>query len=211
MELIRISDQKLKIMLTPMDMSHFELDSDSFGEDSAQMHRSFRLLLTEVRRQTDFDADDSHISVQYFPSIEGGCEMFICNLSDADGKKEANDCAIVPAEKSAVELRPYKKRNGSFRKDCAWRFSCLDHLLRACRRLKNCPGVLESSAWRDEGGDYFLVFTILSVSPYSTPDDVEFLLEYAIMESAPHLWVYIREHAAPICIKNAVWQLAELS
>jgi negative regulator of genetic competence, sporulation and motility len=50
MELIRISDSKLKIMLTPMDMRQFELSTDNFYDDSEKMHRSFRLLLDEVRR-----------------------------------------------------------------------------------------------------------------------------------------------------------------
>ena len=138
MELIRISDRKLKIMLTPMDMRHFELNPDRFGEDSAQMHRSFRLLLSEVRRQTDFNADDSHLSVQYFPSREGGCEMFICNLQDADETTPLSLSASPPC----TEIRPYKKRNGGFRRDCAYRLSKLDHLLAVCRRLKNRTCIL---------------------------------------------------------------------
>ena len=48
MELIRISDSKLKIMLTPVDMRQFELNTDNFYDDGEQMHRSFRLLLDEV-------------------------------------------------------------------------------------------------------------------------------------------------------------------
>ena len=44
MELIRISDSKLKIMLTPMDMRQFELSTDNFYDDSEKMHRSFRRL-----------------------------------------------------------------------------------------------------------------------------------------------------------------------
>ena len=48
MELIRISDSKLKIMLTPMDMRQFELSTDNFYDDSEKMHRSFRLLLGAI-------------------------------------------------------------------------------------------------------------------------------------------------------------------
>ena len=87
MELIRISERKLKIMLTPTDMCHFELNDDSFERDSEKMHRAFRLLLDEVRRQTDFSGDERHLSIQYFPSREGGCEMFISQLCH-DGETE---------------------------------------------------------------------------------------------------------------------------
>ena len=211
MELIRISDRKLKIMLTPMDMCHFELNPDSFGEDSAQMHRAFRLLLNEVRRQTDFDADDSRISVQYFPSREGGCEMFISNLQQDSHKHEEKKETDPPISKPCTDLRPYKKRNGSFRRDCAYRFTKLAHLLSACRRLQSNGCICESSVYRDEGGDYFLFLTVFSASPYSTPEEIEFVIEYGSWENASRLRLYIREHAALICSANAIAQMAALA
>ena len=210
MELIRISDRKLKIMLTPLDMRHFELNPERFGEDSAQMHRSFRLLLSEVRRQTDFDADDTHLSVQYFPSREGGCEMFICNLQEGDAQEQPCP-STVPAAKPCTDIRPYKKRNGSFRRDCAYRFVKLEHLLSACRRLEGHSCILESSVWRDEGGDYLLFLLILTSSPYSMPEEIDFLSEYGILENAPQLRLYIREHAAPICSEGAISRMAALA
>ncbi|MBE6601584.1 MAG: adaptor protein MecA [Ruminococcaceae bacterium] len=211
MELIRISDRKLKIMLTPMDMCHFELYPDRFGEDSEGMHRAFRLLLDEVRRQTDFDADDSRISVQYFPSREGGCEMFICNLHAEQENEESRIDAKLPSAKPCTELRPYKKRNGSFRRNCAYRFERLEHLLSACRRLLQNGGITESSVYRDEGGDYLLFVTVLATSPYSTPEELEFVVEYGSIENEPRLRVYIREHATLICPSDAVARMAELA
>jgi negative regulator of genetic competence, sporulation and motility len=106
MELIRISDHKLKIMLTPLDMCHFELNAETFGEDSEKLHGAFRLLLEEIRKQTDFEGDDNHLSVQYFPSREGGCEMFISHLRHEDGtsKKASQRPSLLPAAKSASQL-----------------------------------------------------------------------------------------------------------
>lgn len=205
MELIRISDRKLKIMLTPLDMCHFELNPDRFGEDSAQMHRSFRLLLSEVRKQTDFKADDNHLSVQYFPSRGGGCEMFICNLQDSD------DPPAAPLPPTSCELRPYKRRGGSFRRECAYRIERLDHLLAVCQRLSAHTSVCESSVFRDEGGDYFLFLTVLAASPYTTPEELGFLPEYGTQENASILRIYIREHATVICQENAVRELSLLA
>lgn len=210
MELIRISDRKLKIMLTPMDMCHFELNPESFDEDSAQMHRAFRLLLDEVRRQTDFDADDSRISVQFFPSRGGGCEMFISNLQ-RDKELEPSKKATVPAPRVSTELRPYRRRGGSFRRECAYRFASLGHLLSACRRLLLCGCVSESSAYRDESGDYLLLLTVCSTTPYSTPEELEFVVEYGSLENPSWLRLYILEHAQPICSGNAVDALGALA
>ncbi len=212
MELIRISERKLKIMLTPTDMCHFELDADSFGDNSAQMHRSFRLLLAEIHRQTGFDADDSHLSVQYFPSREGGCEMFISNMqSDGTEDRPLKTAALSPPDKGALQLRPLKKNNGSFRKECAYRFRHLNHLLSVCKRLSQIGYICESAAWKDEKSCYFLFLTLLSSSPFSTPEELDFILEYGSIENAPLLRLYIREHAKSICSENAVERLASLS
>ena len=214
MELIRISDRKLKIMLTATDMCHFDLNVENFGEDSAQMHRAFRRLLNEIRVKTGFEADNNHISVQYFPSREGGCEMFISNLSNDDS--ESGVCSdpafatrIQPRE--GMQIRPFKKHSGSFKKDCAYRFSVLQHLLQACKRLSGVGFIIESIAYRDEKDVYFLFLTIMSPSPFSTPEELDCVVEYGSIENASHLRLYIREHATVICPSNAVEQLSELA
>ena len=205
MELIRISDKKLKIMLTPSDMRHFELNAETFGEDSVQMHRSFQLLLQEVRRQTDFEADERQISVQYFPSRGGGCEMFISRLSGS---------AELSGERSLQkqnELRPLCKRTGSFHKETAFRFTCLANLLAVCRRLSEIGYIGSSTALRSEVGGYYLILGYLSSSPFSLPQELNFIVEYGYTESASHARLYLSEHGSVLCGENAVHQLAPLA
>lgn len=202
MELIRISDRKVKIMLTPTDMSHFELDADNLEQDLHGRQRALRLLLDEVRRQTDFDADEHCLSVQYFPSREGGGEMFISNLAQNDPPPH------YLQEPTKVALQPIRK--GGFRRDCAYRFATLSDLLCACQRLISVGYDAESAVYRDEHGVYFLFLTVLAVSPFSLPPQLEFLVEYGSLENAAILRLYIREHASLIAEPNAVHRLAEL-
>ena len=182
MELIRISSQKLKIMLTPTDMCHFELDNERLGENSADMHRAFRLLLEEVRKQTDFDADDRCISVQYFPSREGGCEMFISDLRGDEPPAHTVARSATPVTKPPLQLQP-AKRGGEFRRDCAYRFDSIDDLLAACRRLLKIGYVCESKAYRDEKSCYFLFLSVTSSSPFSIPEELAFLENYFFVKS----------------------------
>lgn len=214
MELIRINAQKLKIMLTPSDMCHFDLDNENLGEDSARMHRAFRLLFDEIRQQTDFDADDNRLSIQYFPSKEGGCEMFVSRLQE-DGREteEANNVAPLPVRLSreALQLRPQRKNGGSFKRECAYRFGCLSELLYACRRLHMLGFLCESAAYRDERRDYFLILTVFTATPFTTPEELDFLVEYGQIENAAVLRIYIKEHASTICETNAVARLASLA
>jgi negative regulator of genetic competence, sporulation and motility len=205
MELIRISNRKLKIMLTPTDMCHFELNAETFGEDSGKMHRSFRLLLDEIRKQTDFDADDRHISVQYFPSREGGCEMFISRISSADDKP-----AEIISDTTEKDLHPWSKQNG-FQRDCAYRFEDLETLLQLCKRLHSVGYIGESSAYRDHYGVYYLFITIRSSSPLSIPEEWDFITEYGTVEDPVRLKPYVIEYGTLFCNKNAVSVLSSLA
>ena len=208
MELIRISERKLKIMLTPTDMCHFELDTDSFGEDSQQMHHAFRLLLREIRKQTDFEGDDRQIAVQYFPSRKGGCEMFI-SYTPEQGKRASEDCTTAKENRSLLPS-PAPRTTG-FHRDCAYRFERIEHLLSACRRLIQTGYIGESCAFRDDQGRYFLLISFLSSSPFSIPEEWSFLNEYGTLENAAWLRLYISEHGKAVCPVTAVEILSKLA
>ena len=204
MELIRISEGKLKIMLTPTDMRQFELSTDNFYDDSEKMHRSFRLLLDEVKRQSGFEADDHRISVQYFPSREGGCEMFISNLS---GEREKSTCALTPAQ----EIQPVTRTRGSFCRSFAYRFEELGELLAVCQRLLPMDYITASSAYRDDAGRYYLFISTFAASPFATPEELYFVVEYGSIENAAQLRLYLAEHGAVVCAEDAVGTLGAIA
>lgn len=204
MELIRISDSKLKVMLTPMDMRQFELSTDNFYDDSEKMHRSFRLLLDEVKRQSGFEADDHRISVQYFPSREGGCEMFISNLSP---ERESTTCALTPAS----GMQPATRSRGSFCRSFAYRFDGLEELLSVCRRLLPLDYITASSAWRDDAGRYYLILNTFAASPFATPEEFYFVVEYGRLENAAQLRLYLSEHGEVVCAEDAVGTLGAIA
>ena len=204
MELIRISDHKLKIMLTPSDMQHFELNAATFGEDRAEMHRTFRLLLEEIRKQTDFDAEENRISVQYFPSREGGCEMFISRLGAAEDRP-----GLPAARKSARQLRTAV--SAGYTRECVYRFPRIEELLAVCKRLDTLGYTGDSSAMRDTQGAYYLFLTVCAPSPFSIPDELAFLTEYGSIESCSIQKTHLCEHGHGIVLGDAVHRLAELA
>ncbi len=209
MELIRISDHKLKIMLTPTDMRHFELNAATFGEDQAQMHRAFRLLLEEIRRQTDFDADDNRISVQYFPSREGGCEMFISHLPPIEETEEKSGQRL-PCVRETHKCRRRVSTEG-FARECVYRFAGMPELLAVCRRLSALGYEGESRAYRDDMGSYYLFLSVLAPSPFSTPEELSFLVEYGSIESYSVQKTYLCEHGQEITSEDAVHRLGALA
>ena len=208
MELIRISDCKLKIMLTPTDMRHFELNADTFGEDTVQMHRAFRLLLDEIRKQTDFEADDNRISVQYFPSREGGCEMFISNLPPPSYEPEQT--ALCCPIQQGLQLQKIS-RGKSFYKECAYGFESLSSLIGVCARLYGADYIESSNAFFDSAGRYYLILTVMTVSPFIIPKELNFIVEYGSIENATVLRLYLREYGETICKEDAIGHLGALS
>ncbi len=205
MELIRINDQKLKIMLTASDMDRLELSTDAFSEDSRSLPKTVRKLLDEIKKKTDFEADDTCISVQYFPSKGGGCEMFISRLSNSG----CSGSEMRKSEKTRA-LEP-KRDPPHFHCECAYRFQTLQALLSACQRL-NAVGYIESSdAYRDPQNRYYLYLTGSSPSPFSAPAEWNFLSEYGTPENAVFFRLYIGEYGHTICTNTAVPRLAALA
>ncbi len=208
MELIRISDRKLKIMLTPSDMEQFELNADTFGENGAEMRRTFRLLLEEIKKRTDFEADDRRIAVQYFPSRGGGCEMFISRLSDRSESEEEED-APQPDLPKALCLQKEVLGRG-FHRESAYSFPSISDLLYVCKRLRTFSGIGTNSAYGDDDGTYYLFLSFLSASPFTTPDELNFITEYGSIENCNLLKLYLLEHGNMICGENAIHQLGSL-
>ena len=193
MELIRISDRKLKVMLTRAEVEKFQLDP--VGASCCSLHASFRLLLSEIEQKSGFDACGKELSIQYFPSREGGCEMFISNL-----REEAQ---------TAETAKPARQEIAGFRKEYAFRFLEMEALLTACKRLLQTGYCGESQAYLDGSDQCFLLLDLLSSHPFEMPEELLFLSEYGKQESLTETKLYLLEHGRPLCNSNAVARLAE--
>ena len=84
MELIRISQTKLKIMLDRNDMRRLDLEAGNPADISSR--EAFRNILKEAKARCGFDAVGDRVFVQYYPDKCGGCEMFVTKLTDSSGE-----------------------------------------------------------------------------------------------------------------------------
>lgn len=82
MELIIISDTKLKIMLTAPDMKHYELESAQLDCADAHTRAAFRHIFDDARDRTGFDTEGERLFIQFYASMEGGCEIFVTKLGE---------------------------------------------------------------------------------------------------------------------------------
>ena len=186
MELIVISENKLKVMLTADDMRHYNLDCDTMDSDSGPTRRAFRCILDDARAQTGFDPGKDKIFVQLYPGKSGGCEMFVTKLGTE--KKDGEKPAATPQKRDPTP------------KEYAYVFSSLSHLLRASRRLR---GKFNGTAraFTDRGKqEYFLILS----------EDAPFLTEYEGRRCKSREIPYILEYCRCFC-EDAPGILSELA
>ncbi len=80
MELIVISESKLKIMLTAPDMARYRLESARMDCADARTRAAFRHIFDDARAEIGFDTEGERLFVQLYASREGGCEIFVTKL-----------------------------------------------------------------------------------------------------------------------------------
>ncbi len=197
MELIRISENKIKIMLSAGDMSAYDLPTEGLDYCEEAVREAFRAVLKDAGRRSGMDFSDSRLSIQLYPSRDGGCEMFVTRTGDrseGDGTEELGACRTAPLPQKDGGTEERKPR---WDRAEAFGFESMNWLLSICRRLKRIGFSGNSAAFRDENGRCFLLIEV--------PTPLRSLItEYGTLESAAAVRLYISEHGKPICRRHAV-------
>ncbi len=139
MELIIISESKIKLMLTHDDM---EIYRD--GEDTGKL---VRCIMSDVREKYGYNGMDGRIFVQMYTSREGGCEMFVTKLEPS---AEARGRVLMQAgeERTVTEYRKYIFRDRGHH--IIYSFESMEYLLSTCLGLWRGGYVGESLAYADK-------------------------------------------------------------
>lgn len=189
MELIQISENKLKIMLSENDMIKYALDGDDTDYSKDETRRAFRAMLSHARELSGFDTRGERIFVQMYPS-RGGCEVFVTKLGDRKGEF---------FEVGTLSKTEVKRQTGD-----AYGFDSLENMLAVCRYLYNCRAECrqEGKAFCDDRGNFYL----------SLPAGCDFAhsAEFSRKVNPASLDAYITEHGRCIIERGAVEILGKL-
>ena len=200
MEWIRISSNKLKIMLTAEDARRYALNCESADYADRMTRTAFREILTDVRQQTGFDATEDKVYIQMYPSKEGGCELFVTKMGlllEGDG-----DQGHPPDASLRHTASPNARREPSL-VSVALVFERLEPLLLLCRRLRAEKRVRRSEAFRDDLGRWWLLLR-------ATGKGLSYLAEYAAEQDADAARLFLGEHGRAVCESMAVETLGKL-
>jgi hypothetical protein len=132
MELIVISETKLKVMLDACDLEKYPLCIS--GEGVVSM-KAFREILAAAREKTGFDACSERVFVQAYPSRSGGCELFVTKL----GAFASYDAGGTEDDEVRYRIKSAGHSDAGDN-ECAIYFTTIDSLLKFCRRISGKVG-----------------------------------------------------------------------
>lgn len=211
MEIIMISDSKIKVMLSADDLKGFDLDTASLDYSNTETKRMFWDILSRAKRSIGFDTDGHRVLVQLYPSRCGGCEMFVTRLSCLYDSEKGEQKEYPEIEPIINQLPPKKKIK---HEECgahikAFAFENISNLISVCRRLVNIGYDGESDAYVSEDKRSYLFLSDLEPCAYLPLDEFSFISEYGTAENEEVLRSYVSEHAKAICKTHAVEELAK--
>lgn len=198
MELIVISEGRLKVMLTAEDVRRYELGGRTIDGESPETRRQLRSLLDEVKSKTGFDASGERVLLQLYPSRGGGCELFVTKLGKVGTDAEEKDS-------------PPRRENGYFElRTVVYSFASAGAMLAVCRRLLELGYAWLSAAYTGERGDFWLVLQE-NARRGDLPSRLAFVEEFGERRRGAGELAYIKEHGRCIVPSDAVGRLGRLA
>jgi len=217
MEMILISDSKLKVMLTPLDMEEFALDGDEIDCSDADTRLAFRHILDKAKQATGFDAENKRVYIQIFPSRSGGCELYVTKICGTDGESVKSDRACPHSAYSIRRIDGERRRKVNENKTkepvrAVYSFVSLDLLTSVCRILDSRGFDGDSSVHRDADKYYLeLSYFCKQTDQYDkNTDHYPFIAEFGSRIDTERAHLYFGEHCGCICDGNAVRILAAI-
>ncbi len=184
MELIRISDSKIKLMLTSDDMASY----------TGSTREMLREIMHDACRKCGSTPIEGRLFIQMYPSRKGGCELFVTRLGERNGETTMRE----GEERTLTEYRPYPSRE----RHIVYSFETMNHLLGCCLGLLQLGYRGTSSAYIDRGRrNYYLLLV-----------SETFIAGENFGKLCPsRTYYYINEHCDVICGEEAVEKLGRLA
>ena len=175
MDIIRIGNERIKLILTKEDMQKHGITAQTLTQ-TATRRGALLSLLGEVKQKTGLDAKEGRTVLEAFPDKTGGCEIFV---------------TLLEVERRAKEL--------------LYRFPSLELLSAAVERLGNArEGFLGSGLYTLQDGTYYLLLRVREEGSARIPTSYSFLEEYGERERNTLYLSYLREYGTCLCAEGAL-------
>ncbi len=196
MDVLKISETKIKIMLTMADVQNYGLDALGADYSDKATRTKVWKILDHVKKHHGFDHEGDKLLIQFYPSKDGGAELFVTKLINLLPK---NERAISKSE--SVTMLETKKR--------IYRFDDFGDLIKAAKIINGRESVGSSELFFAEDDGYYLEIAERGASRLGSICEFAILSEFAgTVPKEKH--PYIIEHFKRLTDGNAVELLAKL-
>ena len=189
MEILKINDSKLKIMLNPDDMKKYRLSRESVDYNDAKTRKSFSEILNHVKNTHGFNTERDKVLIQFYPSKDGGSELFVTKLG------------VLPSASERTIARSERVTMIGARRTLYY-FESLNRLTAAARMLRGIGEYKSTDVYLTDEGEYYLDLCEKTAGEGGT-DIASKMLEFS-RSVPPSSFAYIREHYKRLTKGNAV-------
>lgn len=198
MELILISETKLKIMLTADDMENNGISEELLTYGEKDVRKIFEGILEEAKLKTGFDSSTGRLCIQVYPSKEGGCEVYF--IRKPEGERLTGTKEKPPIQRKKKEY-------------CVYSFEGISDAITVCSVLRKCGYTNESALYTDkkkngESRYYLVLQEEIPANDRSRKRKSiaksDLAAEYGTRFGGKEAMLYIVEHTEPLLTANAV-------
>lgn len=186
MEIIRVGENKLKLILTDEDLKKHRLSFESLSYDNTETRRILWQILDEAKQKTGFDAASEKTLVQAYPGRKSGCEIYVTRL-----------CAKSASVRGRQSVFCFRDPSSLFA---------------VSRALLHSAHTYESALYKDEKEFYYLSLKE-PLSSCIQKDDLlsplSFIEEYGKRVKDGVFFAYIKEHGKCLWENGAIEALCE--
>lgn len=196
MNIILISEERLKVVLTDRDLDSYGIRLEDIDYDNTKTRRVFWTILDKAKTETGFDAAISRIFIQIYPDTHGGCEMYVSRIGERENERKSSDRIRFTVG----------KRTESAVTEYLYRFEATDQLIAACRALLATDYTGESQAFvqnAEYGRECYLLIKAEEKQSLR-------LSEYGSLCKGKYDKSRVREYCSVICDTGAVQTLGRL-
>jgi negative regulator of genetic competence, sporulation and motility len=183
-------------MLTECDAKRFGLDTSNVNYRDEKTRDNVWRILDEVKEKIGFSHAGNKLLIQFYPSRDGGAELFVTKLENLPEKSEkliskADDMAML--EKSSA----------------IYRFGDYSDLVRSCCIIKEKNGIGKSELYFSESEGFYLLLEERGMIKNGGICEFAVMLEFSDKIRTERL-PYIREHCSLLIERNAIEELASV-
>ena len=196
MEVLKISDTKVKIMLGADDIDKFSLNAKDMDYNDPKTRAKVWKILDIVKRDYGFSSEGDKLLIQFYPSKDGSAELFVTRLT---GLSRGNERFMSKA--GNVTMLESKRM--------MYNFPSLEELIQASKIISGAKSIKDSELFYSESEGYYLEITERGGTRMGQICEFAILLEFASKTPEERI-PYITEHCRKLTNGSAVEQLAKL-